>query len=204
MRKPLILGLDLSSHGGWAVYDLERSRSAIECGVYEFPEKSSPEYRGAQIGLKLASTIRWAQQAYGRPLDLAAIEGMAMTSIAGVRSTIISAALHGACYSTLANFGIAWGTVPVATWRAAIYGKGFKPPQKLVTKKIKGVKQQVPENDWKIAAVNACHDMQINLPPQKTIAHNAAEAACVAICWRSAKLHAKRYHDRFMALQQAA
>ena len=81
-----------------------------------------------------------------------------------------------------------------ATGRKMFFGQGFKPPQR--REKTKMV------NDWKSAVVEECNRMSIELPPQKTIAHNAAEAAAMAICWRGVKINAGRHKAPFMELLQ--
>lgn len=201
MTKPLILGLDLASVSGWALWDMNRNRSSIECGVFEFPDKATIEYRAAQIGLKLTELVRYARKQYERPIDMAVAEEALKLSLKGTQSTIVSCMLHGAVYSTLANHGIMWGTMSVQTWRSHFYGRGNRPPQKMVKIKVKGSVQLVPTDDWKQAALDACQEMGIALPSAKAKAHNAAEAAAVAICWQSAKLHARRYEPRFIALR---
>jgi Holliday junction resolvasome RuvABC endonuclease subunit len=201
VNKPLILGLDMGSVTGWALWDTNKHRSSIECGVFEFPEKASIEYRAAQIGLKLTELVRRAKKDYERPIDMAVAEEALKLSLKGTQSTIVSCMLHGAVYGTLANHGIMWGTMSVRTWRSQFFGKGYQPPQKMVKKKVKGVDQLAPSDDWKQAALNACEEMGVSLPSSKAKAHNAAEAAAVAICWQSAKLHAGRYQQRFIALR---
>ncbi len=201
MNKPLILGLDLASISGWALWDTAQRRSSIECDVFEFPDKASVEFRAAQIGLKLTTLIRNAREQYGRPIDMAVAEEAMKLSLKGTQSTIVSCMLHGAVYGTLANHGIMWGTMSVQTWRSQFYGRGNKPPQKMIKKKIKGVDQMVPADDWKQAAINACEEMGVALPSTKAKAHNAAESVAIAVCWQSAKLHARRYEQKFIDLR---
>lgn len=201
MTKPLILGLDLASVTGWALWDTAKHRSSIECGVLEFPPKASVEYRAAQIGLKLTELIRDCKVRYGRKPDMAVAEEAMKLSLKGTQSTIVSCMLHGAVYGTLANHGIMWGTMSVQTWRSQFYGRGNRPPQKMVKKKVNGVEQMVSADDWKQAAIDACEQMGVTLPASKAKAHNAAESVAVACCWEKARIHAGRYEQRFIALR---
>lgn len=183
-----VLGFDPSKSSGWAFWNTERDHSSIACGVLEMPKGADHYYTGDQIGLKVTALIRQ----HGKP-DFAVLEEQ---SLAKIGNTSADALIYpwlatAAIVSTLANFGIPYGTIPAVSWRVAFFGKGFKPPVDNKGKK-----------DWKSAAVTECERMGIVLPPQKAISHNAAEACALAVCWRHSKLHARRYEPAFMNLLQ--
>lgn len=199
MHKPLILGLDLATLSGWAIWDMSRHRSSIECGIFEFPDKSPVEYKAAQLGLKLTRLIRHAKDRYERNFDMAVAEEALKRPLKGATSTVVSCMLHGSAYATLANHGVMFGTIPSQTWRAEFYGRGFKPPLRKSTSRGGKVTFQ---DDWKQAAIDACQTMGIQLPSTKEKAHNAAESCAIAIEWQRAKLFNDRHYERFMALRQ--
>lgn len=201
--KPLVLGLDLASRSGFAIWETEKHRSSIKAGVLDSIGKNvDPSYRADQIGLKVTAMIRRAREVYGRPFDIVVIEEAMHASLGGISSTINSSMIHGAVYATLSNHGILWGTVNVATWRAGFFGRGFKPPQKRVELKVPDKKGNTfkMENLWKEAAINACDQMGVILPEKKQDQEDAAEAVAIAIRWQDAKVHAARYQDRFKKL----
>ena len=193
-----VLGFDTSKSAGWAFYDTSKHISSIKCGVLEFPAKASIEYCADQMGLKVTALIREHKP------DFVVMETALKMSPGGTMATVVSCMLHGAVLSTVANFGIPWGTISSATWRSMFYGKGFKQPQK-ITKlpkpDAKGRTEKV-ENLWKEAIVAQCEREGIVLPPKKSIAHNAGEAAAIAFCWRGAEIHAGRYRPAFQGFLQ--
>jgi Holliday junction resolvasome RuvABC endonuclease subunit len=195
----IILGLDISKHAGWAIYDTKRHVSSIENGVMEFPDKASVEYCADQMGLKIAALIKKY-----RP-DFIVLETALKMSPAGTMATVVSCMLHGAVLATIANFGTPWGTISSQTWRKMFFGQGFKPPQK-ITKLSKpdpktGKLEKV-ENLWKQAVIEQCEREKIPLPAKKTNSDNAAEASAIAICWRGAEIKAGRYREPFQKLLQ--
>ena len=152
------------------------------------PDKADHYYTADQIGLKTRTMIK----DYGKP-DFAVLEEQSLAKIgkSSADAMIYPWVATSAIVSVLANYGIPYGTIPPGTWRKMFFGTGFKPPL-----------DKDGKNDWKSAAVGACERHGIILPSQKTIAHNAAEACALAICWRGAKLHAKRYEPAFLGLLQ--
>lgn len=186
----IILGFDPSKSTGWAVYDTTSHISAIKCGVFEMPTKADEYYTADQLALKVKALVR---EVGHKSIDFAVLEEQSKAQIGGVGASgiiypwLTSAAIVG----TLANFGILYGTIPVGAWHKMFYGQGYKPPQ-----------NKNGKNDWKAAAVAQCEAEHIVLPRQKTIAHNAAEACAIAICWHGAKVHAGRYQKRFIELRQ--
>jgi hypothetical protein len=194
----IILGFDPSKSTGWCVYDpdqqkIDRNFSHIECGVFQMPDKSDHYYTADQIGLKVRNLIADLIAKDRRP-DFAVLEEQ---SLAKIGNTSADALIYpwlatSAIVSTLANYGVPYGTLPPGTWRKSFYGQNFKPPLDNKGKK-----------DWKSAAVSECERLGIKLPTQKTLAHNAAEACALAICWgvRDMKVHAGRYQEPLMALR---
>ena len=191
-----IFGFDPSKSTGWAIFEpeqqkIDRNYSSARRGVFQMPDKADHYYTGDQIGLKVAALIR----EHGKP-DWVVLEEQ---SLAKIGNTSADAMLYPwiattAIVSTIANFGIPYGTLPPGTWRKSFYGQTFKPPLDSKTKK-----------DWKAAAVAQCELIGIKLPTQKTLAHNAAEACALAICWgvRDMKVHAGRYQQPLMDLRMA-
>ena len=196
----LILAFDPSKSTGWAIYDTARDLSAIECGLFQMPEGAKHYFTADQIGRKVVKLLTKIKDDYKCYPDFVVLEEQ---SLAKIGNTSADAMLYPwiattAIVSTVANFGIAYGTIPVGTWHTMFYGKGFKPPQK--TKNVKGTPKL--ENDWKSAAVSNCERHSITLPTPKSLSHNAAEACALAICWRGAKAHSTRMQNALMSLLQ--
>ncbi|MDR6818476.1 Holliday junction resolvasome RuvABC endonuclease subunit [Neorhizobium sp. 2083] len=193
-----ILSFDTSKSAGWAFFDTSKHISSIKCDVLEFPAKASIEYCADQMGLKVTKLIKEF-----RP-DFVVMETALKMSPGGTMATVVSCMLHGAVLSTVANFGIPWGTISAGTWRAMFYGKGFKPPQKItkLSKPDSKGRWEKVENLWKEAIVAQCEREGIILPTKKTVAHNAGEAAAIAVCWRGAEIHAGRYRPAFQGFLQ--
>ncbi|WP_105436388.1 hypothetical protein [Neorhizobium tomejilense] len=193
-----ILSFDTSKSAGWAFFDTSKHISSIKCEVLEFPAKASIEYCADQMGLKVTKLIKEF-----RP-DFVIMETALKMSPGGTMATVVSCMLHGAVLSTVANFGIPWGTISAGTWRSMFYGKGFKPPQKItkLAKPDRKGRWEKVENLWKEAIVAQCEREGIILPTKKTVAHNAGEAAAIAVCWRGAEIHAGRYVPAFQGFLQ--
>lgn len=81
--------------------------------------------------------------------------------------------------------GIPWGNVHQRTWRAAYFGKGFKPSG----------------DDWKAPAVAAALQQGIVLPIEKKAQRDAAEAVGIAHAWTHCSQIAARHHAAFMRLR---
>lgn len=194
-----VLAFDTSKTAGWAFFDTIKHISSIKCDVLEFPAKASIEYCADQMGLKVTKLIREFKP------DFVIMETALKMSPGGTMATVVSCMLHGAVLSTVGNFGIPWGTISSATWRKMFYGTGFKPPQKitkLAKPDPKTGKTEKVENLWKEAIVIQCEREGIILPSRKTVAHNAGEAAAIAVCWRGAEIHAGRYRPAFQGFLQ--
>ena len=181
-----VLGLDVSKHAGWAIWETHRSISSIRCNVLEFPPKASIEYCADQMGQKISALIK------DHKPDFVVLETALKMSPGGSAVSIVSSCmLHGAVYATLGNWGKPWGTISVGTWRKMFFGQGFVAPLDAKGKK-----------DWKRAAIEQCEREGIELPSKKTIKDNAAEAAALAVCWRGAEIHAGRYIPAFQGFLQ--
>jgi hypothetical protein len=210
-RKPVILGLDISKTTGWAIFETWADASKIATGIISFPEKAHIEYCADQMQAKLADLLKSYKKANpptasmpdGAEIDFAVIETALKVSPKRDSASIVSSCmLHGAVLATLSRFKIPWGTIHSQTWRSHFFVNGFKPPQKMVTDKKTGKPKF--ENDWKSAVVARCERDGIVLPTQKTLAHNAAEAAAIAQLYflREVEFHAKRYEPAITAIRQ--
>lgn len=185
MSKPVIMALDTSKKAGFAVWRTEKHPSSMLTGVMQFKDGASIEYCAGQMGLKIVALLREHKP------DFVIMEESIKTVMKGPSATIVSNMLHGAVIATCENMHVLWGTIPVQTWRKMFFGQGFKPPP-----------DKHGKNDWKAAAVASCENAGITIPTQKTISHNAAEAAAMAYCWRGAEIHTDRDRTRFMELLQ--
>jgi hypothetical protein len=210
-RKPVILGLDISKTTGWAIFETWADPSKIATGIISFPEKASIEYCADQMQAKLADLLKnykkanpaTAEMPDGAEIDFAVIETALKASPKKDSSSIVSSCmLHGAVLATLSRFKIPWGTIASQSWRSHFFADGFKPPQKMIINKKTGKPRF--ENDWKTPVVNACERDGISLPPQTTLAHNAAEAAAIAQLYflKEVKHHAGRYEPAIKAIRE--
>lgn len=185
-----ILSFDPSGRAtGWAYWDSKTAHSAIKCGVLKMPENANEYFTAEELGIKVNALIK----DLGKP-DFVVIEEMARANVGGSNAAamIYAAGSAFAIIATVGNWGIPSGSIMPSTWRKMFFGEGFKPP--LRKEKTKFV------NDWKTAVVEECNRMSIELPTQKTIAHNAAEAVAMAICWRGVKINAGRHKAPFLEL----
>lgn len=80
---------------------------------------------------------------------------------------------------------IPWGLVHQKTWRAAYYGKGYKPTG----------------DDWKAPAVDAAFQHGIALPLEKKAQRDAAEAVGIAHAWSKCTQVPTRHHKAFTDLR---
>lgn len=197
----IFISFDPSKTTGWSVVDTLRDDSAIECDVFEMPDKADHYYTIDQIGLKTRALIQ-RLSAENRKPKFGIVEEQ---SLAKIGNTSADAMIYpwiasAAICSTLANFGIPYATIPSVTWRVSFFGSGFKPPfkiHKLKKPDKKTGKTEKIEWLWKEAVVAECERRGIVLPKKKGVAHNAAEAAAIGMCGRSdkTKIHAKRYEE---------
>lgn len=196
----LIIGFDPSKSTGWALFDTTRHVSQIQCGVFELPEKSDHYFTGDQLSVKVKTFLRDIQKKHSQYPDFAVLEGQKKSTFGnkGFDGIVYPWITTTAIVSTLANFGVPYGTLSDSQWRE-FYGEDFEPPQKpvMVDGKQELDKHGKPKfaNDWKSAAVNECESAGITIPSKKTIAHNACEAVMIARSWRHKAMgfHARRY-----------
>jgi Holliday junction resolvasome RuvABC endonuclease subunit len=214
-RKPIVLGLDVSKHCGWAIWETWRDPAAISypdrCGVFEFDSAWSIEYCADQMYLKLYGLLKSFSDAHpptkdepdGRRVDFCVMEtALKMSPNKDAASIVSSCMLHGAALAALSRCAIPWATIYPSQWRKAVFGKGYKPAPKVVTDRITGMKK-LGEADWKGAIVSRIEEYYgVVLPPRKSDAHNAAEAVAVAMSYHRAEIHAKRYEPALLALRK--
>lgn len=203
-----IMGFDPSKCSGWAIFSPEKRRrdnncAHVKCGVLELPPKSDHYFTGDQISQQVQNLF----VQHGKP-DFVVLEQQAMASIGNTNADgmlypwIASIAI----VSVVANWGVAYGTLPSGTWRKAIFGAGFKPPQKPVMQKGVQAKDKRGnpkfKSDWKTPAIEECERLGIQLPRLKAHADDAAEAALIAMCWehKEIKIHAGRYRQPWIDL----
>ncbi len=93
----------------------------------------------------------------------------------------LAAAATAAC--DLAN--IPWGCVHQKTWRAAYFGKGFRPAG----------------DDWKAPAVDLALRQGIVLPLEMKAQKDAAEAVGIAHSWMHCSQIPPRHHEAFKRLR---
>lgn len=193
-----VMSCDPSKSSGIAEWETKSDISSIWCDVLRMPDDCDEYWYAVQLQRKLVRVIKER----GKP-DLGVVEqqsGSSMgNSLQGVIYTWGGAMIFA---GVLGAYGIPVVRIAPQTWHASFFGKGFKPPQKPVRKLVKGKKVDTFENDWKAACVNTCEMHGIRLPPQKTIAHNAADACALAICWRNGTPINDEYHPRFIELIQ--
>lgn len=197
-----VWGFDPSKCTGWAIFSPEKRRrddncSHVVCGVLEMPPKSDHYFTGDQISQQVQNLF----VTHGKP-DFVVLEEQAMARIGNTNADgmlypwIASVAI----VSVAANWGVPYATLPAGTWRKAIFGQGYKPPQKTVKE---GGKYKL-KNDWKTPAIERCEKLGVQLPRLKAHADDAAEAALLSMCWEhnEIKFHAKRYQQPWIDLRQ--
>lgn len=203
-----VWGIDPSSNCGLAIWDTDTDLSAVHCEVIETPGEYY--WFSAQMGRKLYERFK----THGKP-DLVVIEqGSESTQGTNVNGVISCWNCIGSIMSIMGVSGVPIAVIHPSSWRKPFYGQGFQCPQKPVMETVyeAGVKvrRQVIEkgkpkfkNDWKEAAIRKCEADGVTLPPQKTIAHNAAEAVGIAHSWAHAKAIDAEFHPTFMEMRKA-
>lgn len=221
-----ILGFDPSKYTGWALYSPDRRKadgnfSHIQCGVFEMPKNADMYYLADQLGLKVTALVRRIKAEFGIKPDFAVLEHQieAQVSMQGrgqsFSGSITPWVASSAIVSTLSNHGIPYATLMPSAWRPAFFGEQFDPPQLPVMETVivdgQKVRRQARnkkgslkfKDDWKSAAITKCEEMGIELPKQKALADDAAEACALAICGQSdkSKIHAGRYEEAWKAIR---
>ncbi|NTA79943.1 crossover junction endodeoxyribonuclease RuvC [Agrobacterium tumefaciens] len=197
-----VWGFDPSKCTGWAIFSPEKRRrddncSHVICGVLEMPPKSDHYFTGDQISQQVQNLF----MEHGKP-DFVVLEEQAMARIgnSSADGMLYPWIASIAIVSVVANWGVPYATLPAGTWRKAIFGQGYKPPQKTVKE---GGKFKL-KNDWKTPAIERCEKLGVQLPRLKAHADDAAEAALVSMCWEhnEIKFHAGRYQQPWIDLRQ--
>lgn len=196
-----VWGIDPSSKCGLAIWDTKEHVSKMHCEVIENKVKRDYYWYAVQMGRKLHDRV----QRFGKP-DLVVIEqGSESTQGTGIEGVIWGWNCAGAIASMMGVFGMPIATITPAGWRKPFYGLDFLPPQIPV---MEGGKQVIKngkpqfKNDWKTAAIQKCDREGILIPTQKTISHNAAEAAGIAHSWAHSSIINKEYERAFTVLKQ--
>lgn len=204
-----VWGIDPSSKCGLAIWDTKCSLASIHCEVIDNKVEGDYYWYAAQMGRKLRARVN----EFGKP-DIVVIEqGSESTQGTGVHGVIWSWNVIGAIVSLMGVYGMPIATITTGAWRKPFYGKGFIPPQVPATERVvvngQKVTRQIVQNgkpkfknDWKAAAILKCQDEGVTLPPQKTIAHNAAEAVGIAHSWAHASIINKEFEPSFVSLLQ--
>lgn len=193
-----VMGFDPSKTSGISDWNTRQDHSSIWCDLLRMPDECDHYWFGVQIQRKIIKVIKER----GKP-DIGVVEQQSLNSMGNNLDGVIypwTAAL--AFVGILGAYGIPVVRIAPQSWHSVFFGKGFKPPQKPVTKTIKGQKVKTFENDWKTACVKACQDMGIDLPKPASLSHNGADACALAICWRAANPISEEYHTRFIELVQ--
>ncbi|OWV62558.1 hypothetical protein ATY75_12095 [Rhizobium sp. N122] len=206
----IVWGIDASSKCGLAIWDTDRDLASVHCEVIEVKGESNHYWFAAQMGRILRARV----ERFGMP-DLLVIEqGSHSTQGTGVNGVIWAWNCIGAvmAFSGICEFPIA--TIHHDSWRKPFYGAGFVCPQEPVMETVEErgqrIRRQVIEkgkpkfkNDWKTAAIQKCERDGVTLPPQKTIAHNAAEAVGIAHSWVHSTPINEEFHAAFKAMKLA-
>lgn len=198
MTAPLIIGFDPSKCTGYALWDTSCDFSSIQTGCFEMPRGADEYFTADQLGLKVMNFLREVKAKHKRYPDFAVLEQQIQAQVRGDGGQNFAGSIYpwiasSAIVSTIANFGIPYGTLMPSSWRKAFFGQGFKPPLDNKGKK-----------NWKKAAIVECERLGIRLPPTQALADDAAEACALAVCWavKDMKFHAGRYHAPWMQLVQ--
>ena len=196
-----VWGIDPSSKCGLAIWDTDTDISSAHCEVIENKVKRDYYWYSVQMGRKLRARV----QDFGKPSLVVIEQASESTQGTGVDGVIWAWDCVGAVASLLGVYGVPIAIISPMGWRKPYYGKGFIPPQIPVMEDGKQVwKNGKPQfkNDWKTAAINKCDELGVTIPPQKTLAHNAAEAIGIAHSWAHAEPINKEFHPAFQALLQ--
>lgn len=196
-----VWGFDPSSKCGLAIWETKSDISSAHCEVIENKVKRDYYWYAVQMGRALNARA----ERFGLP-DLVVIEqGSESTQGTGVDGLIWGWDCAAAIVSVMGVFGTPIATIHPSAWRKPFYGRDFIPPQipvmengvQVIDKKTGRPKFK---NDWKTAAIQKAEREGISIPPQKTIAHNAAEAAGIAHSWAHASIINIEFEPSFKAL----
>ena len=167
----LILGLDIATTTGFALYSLQESLSTIKTGTIVC-KGNNAEQKAASLSVELIKLLKAHKPdfiAIEEPLRNLVPFRKKTQSLMGEEEhlTINPSALQlssmtGAAVAITSGLKIPWTTIPSQTWRKHFLGRGRE----------KGWKR----SDWKRAAIERCRLLHI---PVKN--NDAAEAVGIAI-----------------------
>lgn len=158
----LILGLDIATTTGFAIYDTQDKISKIICGKINV-KGESPEEKAAALSVQIARLFNDAEEKYDRLFDLVIFEEPLHYQPQGNNTT--SGVLRGlscAAAATCHLFDVKWKMVPIATWRKNFFGFSRK--------------AGVNRAEWKRLAIVQCEVLGI-----KATNSDAAEAVGIAL-----------------------
>jgi len=196
-----VWGFDPSKTSGIAEWHTNRDHSSIWCDILRMPDECDHYWFGVQIQRKLVKLIKER----GKP-DLGVVEAQSHNSMGNNLDGVIypwGGAL--AFVGVLGAYGVPVVRIAPRSWHLPFFGKGFNPPYKIHKLKRpdpRTGKMERIEYLWKDACVASCEQMGIVLPTPKSLAHNAADACALAICWRTGKPISDEYHPDFIRLVQ--
>ena len=198
-----VWGFDPSKTSGISEWETGRNHSSIWCDIIRMPNDCDHYWFGVQMQRKL---IRFVKER-GKP-DLCVIEQQSLNSMGNNLDGVIYpwGAVKAFCGVLGGAYGVPIVKIAPQSWHVSFFGKGYKPRfkvHKLKKPDPKTGKTERIEYLWKEACVEVCEQMGIVLPKPASLAHNAADAAALAICWRAANPINDEYHAPWMKLVQA-
>lgn len=205
-----VWGIDASSKCGLAIWDTNRKLASVHCEVIEIKGDTNYYWYAANMGRKLRARV----EEHGMPSIVVIEQGSESTQGTGVNGIIWSWNCIGAVMAFCGICEVPIAVIHPSTWRKPFYGQGFVCPQEpvmeTVTERGQRIRRQMVENgkpkfknDWKTAAVQKCEREGVVLPPQKTIAHNAAEAVGIAHSWAHASIVNSEFDKAFIEMKLA-
>lgn len=192
----LILGLDIASSTGVCWMDTALPPSKWRCLAIA-AEGEFQEDKTGDLALYLSNEFQQTRPDFVSiempRRDVAAYPKQVFDPKTGRMKTIhtvnadqlLLPALAAAASSVCDIARVPWGCVHQKTWRAAYFGKGFKPTG----------------DDWKAPAIDAAFQQQIPLPLEKKAQRDAAEAVGIAVAWFKCSQVPARHHKAFLDLQ---
>ncbi|PYE89615.1 hypothetical protein [Phyllobacterium leguminum] len=175
---PVILGLDIATVTGFALYDTDASLSSIKTGLIK-AEGNDAEQKAASIAMQMVKLITSTKDSEGRiGIDFIALEQPMrnVVSFKKTRQTLAGpveentinpnalqlSSLSGAVVGIIAAYRLPWVTIPSSTWRKHFLGMGRSP----------GFDRAA----WKRVAVERCRALRITVKNA-----DAAEAVGIAM-----------------------
>ncbi|GGB00300.1 hypothetical protein GCM10011491_30610 [Brucella endophytica] len=175
---PVILGLDIATVTGFALYDTEASLSSIKTGLIK-ADGIDAEQKAASIALQMVKLIASTKGADGQiGIDFIGIE-QPMRNVVSFKKTkqtlagpveeqtinpnaLQLSSLSGAVVGIIAAYRLPWVTIPSSTWRKHFLSMG----------RAAGYDRAA----WKRAAVERCRALRITVKNA-----DAAEAVGIAM-----------------------